>query len=876
MSANGAASTDAVWDRWLELAATADGIPWPDAPLDSAAVERIAQQALSVIRSDLAQAERLARYASRAARKTRIAHDLGLAARISGHVQLLKGRPKTAVRYYERSRAFHRELIAEQSATAIAMLQALAYIGQYERAFDVAGQALEHFQAVGDRLRAARVQANLANALHRLDRLDEAREQYAAALEQLQQIGTPEDVAIAMRNSAVCLMALGEWEQADLLYSRAREYFENAGQTLLVLEVDLNRAYLLGRVGKTRDALLAYRSVRRSLEQFDAISSFEIAHSLLDQADFMLDVGLWTDAENAALEAATMFDRMGLRFELGKARLFQAMARRKRGETTGLAEHLAEARQCLKAEPNPTWQALLALAQADAALLEGKLRLALRGLRQARDKLTPGNERRSWLDRAYLTALLDAGELKKAEPILQAWNDEGPWGWALRARWCRLSGQQRAAEERARAGLAAYDRNRAKHEVSVLRQAVRKSEAGVLSEALACISDLETRFEVLQRWKHQTLSERLQRPTAWTPARESSHPREAPPSDANAEHEFRAEQLESDWISETAALFRAEPHAADYWDVFEHQGEIRLMALRRGDLAEVSLGTSADWHRRVRSLKLHLSRGLRDPEDRQAQRVLDEIAAAWPVSLRPDPERPLVMSPVGPLRAIPWHAVWPELALSLVPSYGVFRAQLSGARPTAESALVIGAADDRAPRIELEAAEVAELLGVRPKTVHALEPEGPTARWIHLAAHGVFREDRPLLSRMLLGAEDRTALELSRLSLRAEGVSLSGCSTGLASVGDDADTQGFVEALLQAGARQVLAALWDIDDASAHLWMVEFYRQARPGTPWAETANWTRKALREQYPHPVFWAPFTVFGFLSNFDVSSKGATALS
>ena len=145
-----------------------------------------------------------------------------------------------------------------------------------------------------------------------------------------------------------------------------------------------------------------------------------------------------------------------------------------------------------------------------------------------------------------------------------------------------------------------------------------------------------------------------------------------------------------------------------------------------------------------------------------------------------------------------------------------------------------------------------------------------------LATHGMNVADRPLESFVVLqpqeGSDGRlTAAELFQTRVAADLVVMNACYSGLADAsplpGDD--LFGLQRALLQAGARTVVAGLWDVYDGTAP----ELIRgllarvaagQAAPAAL-AQSQREFLKKLRasgdpEPWLHPYFWAVYTVAG----------------
>jgi CHAT domain-containing protein len=178
----------------------------------------------------------------------------------------------------------------------------------------------------------------------------------------------------------------------------------------------------------------------------------------------------------------------------------------------------------------------------------------------------------------------------------------------------------------------------------------------------------------------------------------------------------------------------------------------------------------------------------------------------------------------------------------------------------------MGVPDLRAPSIENEARAVARIL---PESVlllgpeagrQALEDRGPSSRLLHIATHGKFRQDHPMFSAIRLGDGYLTLYDLCRLNLPVELAALSGCSTGLSVVAGGDELLGLVRGLLHAGAKSLLLTLWDVQDSSTAWFMTAFYRRLAAGCLKANALRDTMLELREQHPHPYYWAPFVLIG----------------
>ena len=233
----------------------------------------------------------------------------------------------------------------------------------------------------------------------------------------------------------------------------------------------------------------------------------------------------------------------------------------------------------------------------------------------------------------------------------------------------------------------------------------------------------------------------------------------------------------------------------------------------------------------------------------------------------------LAIAPHGILHGLPFHALQDgdrclaeEFTISYAPSGGVLAACLRRPVSSAEGNFVFGIPDARSPAIEQEARHVASLL---PRTQLHLGQEATErrlrqiagdARVLHIATHGFFRRDNPLFSAIRLGDGFLSLFDLYRLELKADLVTLSGCSTGLSAVVGGDELLGLTRGLLHAGARAVLLSLWDVQDESTAEYMTAFYGGLRAGCSVAEASREAIRNLRTKYEHPYFWAPFHLVG----------------
>ena len=117
-----------------------------------------------------------------------------------------------------------------------------------------------------------------------------------------------------------------------------------------------------------------------------------------------------------------------------------------------------------------------------------------------------------------------------------------------------------------------------------------------------------------------------------------------------------------------------------------------------------------------------------------------------------------------------------------------------------------------------------------------------------------------MFSSIRLGGSHLSLYDLYHLKLPAELVVLSGCATGLNVIRPGDEVVGLVRGLLQAGAQSLVLSLWDVHDRSTKEFMISFYSRLQQGFSKPLALQGAMTELREHYPHPYYWAPFTLIG----------------
>ncbi len=222
-----------------------------------------------------------------------------------------------------------------------------------------------------------------------------------------------------------------------------------------------------------------------------------------------------------------------------------------------------------------------------------------------------------------------------------------------------------------------------------------------------------------------------------------------------------------------------------------------------------------------------------------AQRLHDVLLG--PVEAELGGERPLLVLPAGSLHALPW-AVLPGCRgrrVTVTPSLRCWMRAATRSAPQGRSGDFAqhGPVWIAGPGLEhaeqevraLHAAGGGRLLLGEQATVDAALRELDGAGVAHLAAHGTFREDRPLLSQLRLADGPLYGYDLDRLAQGPGTVVLAACEVGNAVVGPGEQISGITAMLLNKGTRTVVASVLPVPDERAARVMTTLHEGMRRG-----------------------------------------------
>jgi CHAT domain-containing protein len=140
---------------------------------------------------------------------------------------------------------------------------------------------------------------------------------------------------------------------------------------------------------------------------------------------------------------------------------------------------------------------------------------------------------------------------------------------------------------------------------------------------------------------------------------------------------------------------------------------------------------------------------------------------------------------------------------------------------------------------------------------------------IHIAAHGIGNDAEPDRAALLFapGNDSEDGLwqsrEIRQTRLNADLVVLSACETGTGRLEGQEGIMNLARAFLIAGAKSVVASLWQVDDRSTATLMGLFYEHLAAGLDVREALRQAQLDFIKQFgdrAQPYYWAGFEVIG----------------
>jgi CHAT domain-containing protein/tetratricopeptide (TPR) repeat protein len=733
----------------------------------------------------------------------------------------------TAERLHEQARPIFEEADLRTAAASVEYdLALLQYArGDYAEAFRTFERARAAFAALELDVNLAMSDLGESNLYLDLNLPGEAQKLAAQAEESFAKMGMTHELARSKANHALALARLGQREKAAALLAEARELFASLENEAAMASADLQRAEVLGQDGRRDQAIELAASAVKVYEKLGLKTKQAHTHVLI--AGFHADDRQWTASlqqlQNArqALGAVST-PSLSQRIDTGLGRVYEGM-----GDLSKAIEHYHRAANRIE--------------QMTAGFTADEHRTAF-----VADKLAPYEalvslhaasnpaEAFQWAEQAKSRALinlLSAGVHPKLriqdEMDAQRVERLGEIRAELNWLYTRLTRGGETGETGA--PIAGADTWRKIEE--------RESEATSIWHSL---SGRHVEELSLMRETHLTVAE-IQAGL--------------PDDTALVEYFLARGQLTAFVVT------RTEVHSfANIAPIMEVQDLMEKLAFQ---FSKFQYGTS--YYEKHRATLLE-----------GTQQILDELGQKLLALMSRElaSSKTLFIVPHGPLHALPFSALRlngkylvETHAISLGPSAAVLkfcREKTVGASP--RDALLIGIPDERSPYVTAEIQDLSKLFGNaqtllgEQATFEYVSKAASSTDVLHLATHGLFRPEAPLLSSIQLADRWMTVQDIYDLELKATLATLSACETGLGRDAGGDDLVGLARGFLYAGASSLLLSLWKVDDESITHLVKNFYIHWLAGSSKADALRQAEIELMKEKEHPYYWAPLVLTG----------------
>jgi len=737
-----------------------------------------------------------------------------------------------ALATYQRARAFCHEynmpLLVAQADYNIAYLYYLR--GEYSHAIEALYAARRACEATGDAYHFALCHLDLSDIYLELNLSEEAREMAHEGFLRFEKLGMGYEAAKTLANEATAYAQQGKTVQALERFTKAREMFGREKNLVWPWLIDLYQGLLLFHEGRYFESRRLCAAAAAFFDQSVLPGKAVLAHLLL--ARIALQVGDPAEAQNETDLSLSRLKLLQMPVLAYQAHLLQGQLAHARNDRPAALRAFLKAKESLEAMRSRLQgeELKISFLKNRMQVYESLLDLFISG--DGSD--ATAEEALAWIEAAKSRSMI--------EMIFQ-------------------SGQSLPLGETGQSDLVRRIRD--------LREELNWYYHRIELEQLRPEEKSGERLDTLQK-KAQSHEKELLRTLRELPARERENTTLEAPSDLSVKQLQSALPPDATLVEYFSAGDRLLAAVVDREEIRILPVTVlprvtHILQLLRFQLSKFRMGSEY-----VRRFEEPLLRATQS----HLESLYDELIAPLRQYCR---GKRLIIVPHGPLHFLPFHALrrgekylCDAFTISYAPSASVFFACQEKPAGANTSSLVFGIADERAPQILEEAQSVASLLPQstlrvgNEATSSLLREKGPRTGLLHIATHGVYRQDNPMFSGIRLGDGYLNLFDLYQMRLNANLVALSGCATGMNFVAAGDELLGLQRGLFYAGASTLLLSLWDVHDQSTSELMQLFYREYLRTGEMATALQHAMQQLRQQNPHPYFWAPFVLVGKLTD------------
>jgi tetratricopeptide (TPR) repeat protein len=662
--------------------------------------------------------------------------------------------------------------------------------------------------------------------LHHAGRLGEAIAQLDRAEPEFRESDDDLGWLRLLVNRGLIRLQQGEFDLAERDLREADLVATRLGQAAMRAGIASNLGVVYGRSRRIRDALEQFR-LAAELHDAAGRPGRMVAVTHIDRAETLMYAGLLTDAIEAAESAIVHVQPTGNLVVLGDGHLLLAKIMLALGRHAA-ARRTAEHAVALFDRAERPEVAALARVVAATASLAGGGDAAL----EASDA-TPG-----------LVELLERNGWQQVADELRL----------SRLRYARVNGSvEQALDDLAYLRLGAFSDQRDRALAGWYAEAVGRGHEGLLSSALdACRSGLDLVDDIVA--EAPTLHDRsaamrlgsdlsgLAIEIAIELGEADTVLAAAEGTRARALHDEMAEQHKHRPLTAAGAVqlrselaARLASSALIEWVV--SGGTVCAVLFCDGTARLVEVAPLRDVLRARDRVLVWLDRAAEEP-DASSAGAMRAVAALDHLLLAPlaiPPVAGVVVVPVGGLHSIPWSGL-PSFAgrsVTLAPNAQLWlQADRRSVGDVRSVGLIVG------PRVTAAATERAAIESLYDGvTLASGAGAGASAvrtmfaglDLVHVAAHGTFRSDHPLLSTLHLHQGEATLYDTVPEQVRARLVVLSSCQGGAHGTADGSEVLGLAAVMLARGAASVLAPLTVVRELECADFVADVHRALASG-----------------------------------------------
>ncbi|MEQ9357203.1 tetratricopeptide repeat protein [Coleofasciculus chthonoplastes] len=776
-----------------------------------------------------------------------------------GSIYHVQGKLRQALEYYEKVVSISHEVNDTLgAATTLGNIGGVYYVlGQPQKALDYFNQALPIFQEAKNRSEEATILNNIGRVYHTIGQPQKALDFYNQALPILREVKNRSMEATTLNNIGGVYDGIGQLQKALKYYNQALPIFQKVGERSGVATTQNNIGRVYDRIGQPQKALDYYNQ---------ALSIFREVGNRSEEATTLNNIGRVYDDRGETQQALNFYNHaLLIREEVGdhsgKATTLNniGIVYNDRGETQQALDYYNQALSIFQEVGNRSVEWITLGNLGFLSENQGETEDAIKYYTQA---IEVKESIQSEIKVDELKASFASHQIDLYERLINLlWNKsdfKDAFNYVERAKARAFLDQLANGQIDFRAGADSkllQQEQTLKNQIIALRQQLitlhnrprNKWDADTIAQTETQIASLEKNYQDL------LLQLKIQSPET-------------------------ADLITVDVasLSEIQDLLDADTTLIEY---FVTEDRTLAFIITQNSFQTVTLNVT----RKQLKDELTLFRDLGDIDEAHPQEL--QNLHDWLITpLQPHLNTAkIAIVPHGILHYLPFAALTDgnryfsdNYALSTLPSASILRFLPEKRKSQTNSVLALGDAD--VPGLSplnfarKEVQTIAQLFNSQPllgktATETSVWSKATQSGILHLAVHGEYNTNNALFSAIRLAGdtENDGRLEVHEvygldLTTTTNLVVLSACQTKIGELNKGDEVVGLNRAFLYAGTPTVIASLWNVDDAATGLLMERFYTHWQAGMSKAEALRQAQIEVRKDYPHPYFWAAFSLTG----------------